>query len=114
MAYRRKLTAFFISAAFILTLSLSFFFIAEELSHDHGHGSDPCPICEKSICASGRFPSVRLLRSRRTMENPFHSPIFSPPSFPFLPFLFSPFPPHWSPSVSSSPIKFSTCIFISI
>ena len=41
MAYRRKLTAFFISAAFILTLSLSFFFIAEELSHDHGHGSDP-------------------------------------------------------------------------
>ena len=47
MAYRRKLTALFISAAFVLTLALSFFFIAKELSHDHGHGSDPCPICEK-------------------------------------------------------------------
>lgn len=65
MAYRRKLTAFFISAAFILTLSLSFFFIAEELSHDHGHGSDPCPICEKidlclrtlSVCSSVTFPA---------------------------------------------------------
>ena len=41
MAYRRKLTALFISAAFVLTLALSFFFIAEELSHDHGHGGDP-------------------------------------------------------------------------
>ena len=65
MAYRRKLTAFFISAAFILTLSLSFFFIAEELSHDHSHGSDPCPICEKidlclrtlSVCSSVTFPA---------------------------------------------------------
>lgn len=65
MAYRRKLTAFFISTAFILTLSLSFFFIAEELSHDHGHGSDPCPICEKidlclrtlSACSSVTFPA---------------------------------------------------------
>lgn len=47
MAYRRKLTALFISAAFVLTLALSFFFIAKELSHDHGHGGDPCPICEK-------------------------------------------------------------------
>ena len=63
MAYRRKLTALFISAAFILTLSLSFFFIAEELSHDHGH--DPCPICEKidlclrtlSVCSSVTFPA---------------------------------------------------------
>ncbi len=114
MAYRRKLTAFFISAAFILTLSLSFFFIAEELSHDHGHGSDPCPICERSICASGRFPSVRLSRSRRTMEDPFPSPIFFPLFFPFPPFLFSRFPPRWSPSVSSSPIKPGACIFISI
>ena len=65
MAYRRKLTALFISAAFILTLSLSFFFIAEELSHDHGHGGDPCPICEKiafglrtlSVCSSVTFPA---------------------------------------------------------
>ena len=32
MAYRRKLTALFISAAFVLTLALSFFFIAKELS----------------------------------------------------------------------------------
>lgn len=65
MAYRRKLTALFISAAFVLTLSLSFFFIAEELSHDHGHGGDPCPICEKidlclrtlSVCSSVTFPA---------------------------------------------------------
>ena len=65
MAYRRKLTALFISAAFVLTLALSFFFIAKELSHDHGHGSDPCPICEKidlclrtlSVCSSVTIPA---------------------------------------------------------
>jgi len=65
MAYRRKLTALFISAAFVLTLALSFFFIAKELSHDHGHGSDPCPICEKidlclrtlSVCSSITIPA---------------------------------------------------------
>ena len=63
MAYRRKLTALFISAAFVLTLALSFFFIAKELSHDHG--SDPCPICEKidlclrtlSVCSSVTIPA---------------------------------------------------------
>lgn len=61
MAYRRKLTALFISAAFVLTLALSFFFIAKELSH----GSDPCPICEKidlclrtlSVCSSITIPA---------------------------------------------------------
>ena len=65
MAYRRKLAALFISAAFVLTLALSFFFIAKELSHDHGHGSDPCPICEKidlclrtlSVCSSVTIPA---------------------------------------------------------
>ena len=65
MAYRRKLTALFISAAFVLTLALSFFFIAKELSHDHDHGSDPCPICEKidlclrtlSVCSPITIPA---------------------------------------------------------
>lgn len=65
MAYRRKLTALFISAAFILTLALSFFFIAQELSHDHGQSGDPCPICEKidlclrtlSVCSSVTIPA---------------------------------------------------------
>ena len=68
MAYRRKLAALFISAAFVLTLALSFFFIAKELSHDHGHGSDPCPICEKIdlclrtlfVCSSDNGGSVSI------------------------------------------------------
>lgn len=61
MAYRRKLTALFISAAFVLTLALSFFFIAKELSHDHGQSGDPCPICEKiDLCL--RTLSVCQLR----------------------------------------------------
>lgn len=47
MTYRRKLASLFVSAAFILTFSLSFFFVAAEISHDHGQDGDTCPICEK-------------------------------------------------------------------
>lgn len=46
MAYRRKLTALFISAAFVLTLALSFFFIAKEL-----------------LCFALRVPSPPIIQS---------------------------------------------------
>ncbi len=81
MAYRRKLTALFISAAFRSHFGSILLFIAKELSHDHGHGSDPCPICEKidlclrtlSVCSSVTIPadnggsvSIPHLFSRRS------------------------------------------------
>lgn len=83
MAYRRKLTALFISAAFVLTLALSFFLLRKNCLMTTATAAIPAQSAKRSICASGRFPSVHLSRSRRTMENPFPSPIFFRRSFPF-------------------------------
>ena len=74
MAYRRKLTALFISAAFVLTLLYPSFSLQKNCPMTTAMAAIPARSAKRSICASGRFPSVRLSRSRRTMEDPFPSP----------------------------------------